>query len=69
MKTVVEGRGEKHKNANLKENLVCNISRLENSSVERESASRDSEKMTNFQTDKMHVLSVPLHVRLSWCTF
>ena len=65
MKTVVEGREEKHKNANLKGNLVCNISRLENSSVERE----DSEKMTNFQTDKVHVLSVSLHVRLSWCTF
>ena len=39
------------------------------SSVEGLSACRVREEMKNFQAKKMHVLPVPLHVRLCWCTF
>ena len=38
-------------------------------SVKKGSARRDSEKMKKIQTDEMRVLTVPLHVRLCWCTF
>ena len=39
------------------------------SSVEEGSARRLSEKMKNFQADKIHVLPVPLHVRLCRARF